>query len=160
MEYTIAYAKHVGPNDMGILIVIKDRPEWQKDKVNLVGGKIEKGETPIQAAVRELEEESGLIPVCDPYLSGCIKGDFGIVHCVTVPVFETDIRPNPGETELVGWVKWSELQDHPALIPNLRVVIPLMMTGVRDWIVLDEGPTWDNPRHQMVVDVQSYDGRK
>jgi 8-oxo-dGTP diphosphatase len=160
MEYTLAYAKCVGPRDLGILIVIKDRPEWQKDRANLVGGKIEQGETPIEAAVRELKEEAGLVPASSPCISGRIQGDFGVVHCVTIPVFETDVCPDPNETEIVGWVRWTELRDHPALIPNLRVVIPLMMTGVKNWVVLDEAPTWDNSRHQFTVDVQSYDGRK
>ncbi len=43
-----------------VLLIHKNRPDWQKGKMNGVGGKIEPGEQPIQAIVREVWEESGL----------------------------------------------------------------------------------------------------
>jgi len=46
-----------------ILLIRKNRPDWQKGKYNGVGGKIldsEKGKTSNVAMVREFEEETGL----------------------------------------------------------------------------------------------------
>lgn len=43
-----------------VLLIEKNKPEWQKGKFNGVGGKIEEGETPLQAMVREFEEEAGV----------------------------------------------------------------------------------------------------
>ena len=59
-----------------VLIVKKDRPEWQKGRYNLPGGKIEEGEFPEEAAIRELEEEAGLKPIMAPVLMGEITGSW------------------------------------------------------------------------------------
>ena len=63
-----------------LLLVEKAKPEWQKGRLNLLGGSIEDGETPEEAAIRELEEESG-IKVNSATLSGKIVGDNFIVYC-------------------------------------------------------------------------------
>lgn len=47
--------------DRGSVILIrKNRPEWQKGKLNGVGGHIEQGEHPADAMTREFHEETGL----------------------------------------------------------------------------------------------------
>lgn len=43
-----------------VLLIRKLKPEWQYGKMNGIGGKIEPGETPVQAAVREIEEKIGI----------------------------------------------------------------------------------------------------
>lgn len=43
-----------------VWLIEKQKPEWQKGCLNGIGGKIEEGEFPLQAAYRELEEESGV----------------------------------------------------------------------------------------------------
>lgn len=45
-----------------VALVRKNRPPWQAGYLNGVGGKIEPGETPPQAMVREFEEETGVGP--------------------------------------------------------------------------------------------------
>jgi len=42
-----------------VLMIRKNKPEWQKGKLNGIGGKIKEGETPLQAMVREFHEETG-----------------------------------------------------------------------------------------------------
>lgn len=46
--------------DNKVLLIRKKKPEFQKGKLNGVGGLVEKNETPRQAMVREFEEETGL----------------------------------------------------------------------------------------------------
>lgn len=46
-----------------VLLIKKKRPEFQRDKLNGIGGKIEMNETPIKAMVREFKEETGIATV-------------------------------------------------------------------------------------------------
>lgn len=48
------------PAHAGVLLVLKNRPDWQAGLLNGIGGKIESGETPDQAIVREFYEETGI----------------------------------------------------------------------------------------------------
>jgi 8-oxo-dGTP diphosphatase len=43
-----------------LMLIRKNRPEWQKGFFNGVGGGVEKGETSLECIIRETEEESGL----------------------------------------------------------------------------------------------------
>jgi 8-oxo-dGTP diphosphatase len=43
-----------------VVLIKKERPDWQKGLLNGVGGKLEKGETPLTAIIREFEEEAGV----------------------------------------------------------------------------------------------------
>lgn len=43
-----------------VLLIQKQRPAWQKGQYNGIGGKLEEGETPLQAMVRECKEEADL----------------------------------------------------------------------------------------------------
>ncbi len=43
-----------------VVLIKKTHPEWQKGKLNGVGGKVQPGETPYAAMVREFKEEAGL----------------------------------------------------------------------------------------------------
>lgn len=40
-------------------LVIKNRPHWQKGKMNAIGGHIEENESPVEAMRREFVEETG-----------------------------------------------------------------------------------------------------
>ena len=42
-----------------VVLIEKQRPEWQRGKLNGVGGKIEANETPTDAVRREFSEETG-----------------------------------------------------------------------------------------------------
>lgn len=47
-------------NRKNILLIRKNRPEWQAGKLNGVGGKLEEGESPRAAMTREFQEEAGV----------------------------------------------------------------------------------------------------
>ena len=116
MQYVVIFPKmaNAQPGEK-ILLVKKDRPAWQSGRLNLVGGKIEEGETPEQAALRELKEEAGFVPMeinkvipdeknprknvtvsvpLEPTVMGQILGSWGVVYCVKVPIlFGQTIKP-------------------------------------------------------------------
>lgn len=133
-----------------ILVVFKDRPEWQRGKANLPGGKIEPGETPITCAERELEEETGLKSEWTEVL-GKIVGSYGVVYCVKCGVEYAEPEPRKGETEVVKWVNWEEIANSSIIIPNLRAVIPMMMQGVKNFVVADEGPSKGADAHTFAI---------
>lgn len=57
-EYVVGF---LFTEDYGqVLLIKKNRPEWQKGRLNGVGGKIEKNESPEEAMRREFLEEAGV----------------------------------------------------------------------------------------------------
>lgn len=134
MEYVIIDCKRnwMDFKPDSVLIVEKHRPEWQKGRLNLPGGKVEAKESPEMAAVRELREETGITEYNDVKVIGKIVDGDAIIHCVQVELktLLPKISPAAGETEQPIWTLWSTVRDDPRLIPNLRVIIPLMRAGV------------------------------
>jgi len=58
MDYVLGFAFDCRCQQ--VLLIQKIKPEWQAGSLNGVGGKIEKGETPLEAMSRECWEESGI----------------------------------------------------------------------------------------------------
>lgn len=44
-----------------VVLIRKKRPEWQRNLLNGIGGKIEEGETSLDAMIRECREETDLL---------------------------------------------------------------------------------------------------
>src|SRR5690606_2315516 len=104
-----------------ILCVFKNRPKSQAGLINLPGGGIEEGETPEEAAIRELKEESGYDVVAQPRCVGkLIDGDVTVHIMKMFPkdLYE-DIKPREGETEKLAWIDVKTLVKRKDLIPNL-----------------------------------------
>lgn len=57
-EYVLGFA--IDPFNNRILLIQKNKPEWQAGKYNGIGGKVEPGEFPTLAMVREFKEETGI----------------------------------------------------------------------------------------------------
>ncbi len=142
-EYTIVLA--VIPTgqmlelDVDVLVVLKDRPDFLRGLYNLPGGKLEPNETPIQCAERELAEETGIKHIYYSEQMGKIVCSYGVIHCVKCEVGWEDIIAREGETEIASWIGWEKLANNSLLIPNLRVIVPMMLLGVKDFVVSDEG---------------------
>ena len=67
-----------------VVLIKKNRPDWQKGLWNGVGGKIEANETPKEAVVREVKEETGLdIPAFTIHRFLELRTLGGIVHFFT-----------------------------------------------------------------------------
>lgn len=73
-EYVLAVAFSVDRRK--ILLIRKLTPEWQRGLLNGPGGKIEEGETPIQAMTREFKEETSVETTAEHWSSlGTIESD-------------------------------------------------------------------------------------
>lgn len=135
-DYVIILCQRFNDKDSTILIR-KNRPEWQRGLLNLPGGKIEKGETPEAAAIRELKEETGYNT---SYVSvmGIIQDGFSRIYCVkSIITSYGNMNPRVMETEIPEWCDYQSIINDPGLIPNLKIIIPLMRAGKRDWIIKD-----------------------
>jgi 8-oxo-dGTP diphosphatase len=117
------------PDRQRVLLIRKRRPAWQAGKLNGIGGKIEAGETPIEAMRREFREEADLddrdwqevltLSGRDDAGSGVAWrghffrafGDIDAARAMTDETLERHpVRPLPPDT-----------------IPNLHWMIPLML---------------------------------
>lgn len=107
-----------------VLLIRKNRPEWQKGKLNGIGGHIEKGETPLEAMEREFGEETG------------IKADSPWDHFVTMTgsdwrvyfyrAFSLDSFPDidsPTDEEIITISMKDNLPEN--IISNLGWLLPL-----------------------------------
>ena len=99
------------------------------------GGKIEDGETPAEAAVREIEEETGLfVSVGAPVLVLTNEGRrefyFDALKATGEPVLggpEAE-RTNPTNEYILGWVALTDLAHAPIRPPALKAWLM-----ARDW---------------------------
>lgn len=58
IEYCLGFAFNTTLDQ--VILIKKEQPKWQKGLLNGVGGKVEKGETPLKAMRREFREETGV----------------------------------------------------------------------------------------------------
>jgi|SRR6266850_1758320 len=110
------------PNAHSVALIRKLRPAWQKGCLNGIGGKIEPGETPKDAMVREFAEETGA------HVSGwkffCrMYGDDWEVFCFKA--FGDHILSTKTDEEVVR-VFLEDLENHK-VIPNLNWLIPMAL---------------------------------
>jgi 8-oxo-dGTP diphosphatase len=72
------------PTYREVVMVLKDRPEWQAGLYNFPGGKVEKDEEPDDCMPREFKEECGLEtrPI-DWHLVGELEGDDYVLYVYT-----------------------------------------------------------------------------
>ncbi|HYO07354.1 MAG TPA: NUDIX domain-containing protein [Tepidisphaeraceae bacterium] len=117
------------PDRARVLLIRKGRPAWQAGKLNGIGGKLEPGESPLDAMRREFREEAAL-EIDDWHealiLSGRDDAGSGIPwrgHFFRAFGPIDDARTMTDEP----------LEIHPAaalphnVIPNLRWMIPLLL---------------------------------
>ncbi len=104
-----------------VALITKAKPEWQKGKLNGVGGSIEKGETPLQAMVREFKEETGHdVDGWEEFAQ--ITGVEWKVHFFRTVASEKLKFPK-GDVEPVSWYRIDSMFKLDT-IPNLRWLVP------------------------------------
>ncbi len=126
-----------------VLLIRKNRPEWQKGKWNGVGGHIEAGETSVQAMRREFREETGTDVSEKRWQNFAIyRGKGWEVHFYRCEGSMDDVWPTTTTDEAVGNFAFYELP--LTAIPNLHWLIPMSCDKYmqpKDWpfIVEEKG---------------------
>ncbi len=120
VSYVVGFAFDGGGN---VALVRKARPDWQKGRLNGIGGHIEVLEPSHAAMVREFEEETGVtIPEWDLYAT--LQGKDW--ECYFFRAFEVDftfLKTTTDEEILVCPV--NPLPED--VLPNLQWLIPLAL---------------------------------
>lgn len=107
-----------------VLLIEKQKPDWQRGKFNGIGGKVEVGETSSQAMKREFIEETGVDTDKWKYIIS-IYGEgwkVDVFTCKTDDVFEAETI----EKERVCLIPLTDL-DNYNLISNLYWLIPMCL---------------------------------
>jgi 8-oxo-dGTP diphosphatase len=106
-----------------VALIEKKRPEWQRGKLNGLGGSVEKGEGYHEAMVREFREECGLATLEKDWTPFTVMhGDGWDVTCFASRIDFTGIR-SPEEEQVGIW----DVKNIPAdkCIVNLDFLIPI-----------------------------------
>lgn len=77
-KYVVGFL--ISQNCKRVVLIRKNRPQWQAGKLNGVGGHIEDGETPIKAMMREFLEETGVRITSWHKFAQCIGAEWHM-HC-------------------------------------------------------------------------------
>ncbi|WDP84398.1 MAG: NUDIX domain-containing protein [Desulfobacter sp.] len=111
--------------DSRVLLVKKNRPAWQKGRLNGIGGKIEAKESPQAAMARECLEETGLELTWT--LRGLLRGtniDGRAFECHLFYAYSNDLLNfQQREDEPIGLYRPEELSTHQ-IVDSLDFLIP------------------------------------
>lgn len=111
-----------------VALISKLSPNWQAGKLNAIGGKIEAGEQPIDALVREFEEETGVyIPPSEWKYRAKIYDEVKGYEVFFFSAFSDalfEVRSMEAEQVNIMSVQTILNYNYP-IIPNLRWLMPL-----------------------------------
>ena len=111
-------------NNNKVLLINKLKPEWQKGKLNGIGGKIEKNENPIDAMIREFEEEAGVSTETKDWIQICNIFSAEGLWVVYFFVTEKNVyEAKSVEQEQVGWIDIDNLPDN--VISPIQWLLPM-----------------------------------
>lgn len=119
MEYVVGFM--YSEDHTEVALIKKTRPDWQKGKLNGIGGKIEPDELPLDAMIREFKEETGCNHKYWNFFCE-LRGDWGTVHFFYTIGALTELKTM--EDEEVGIYKVADIPNLNT-IPNLRWLVPM-----------------------------------
>ena len=109
-----------------VLLVHKERPEWQKGKVNGVGGKYESGEGAEACIQRETQEETTLeIPESNWVYVGVIHQEKGDVDVLAARYRGSMEDAKRNDDEEIGWFPIDALPEN--VMTNVSWLVPLSL---------------------------------
>lgn len=114
-----------------VLLIEKKRPDWQKGKLNGIGGHVEDGESPHSAMEREFREETGL-KIYGWHRLCILSGNDWKVHFFYN--WHHDIGKARTKTDEVVIEQTVELiitGNNPHTLPNLSWLIPMAISYTR-----------------------------
>lgn len=128
-KYTVGFL--FTPDLSKVLLIHKLAPEWQKGKLNGLGGKIESGEGAVTCFIREITEESGIVlEKKQVRLMGTLRGIDWHVY-VFGAIFQGEIfESRVYEKEKIEWFDVDSLPEK--CVPNLFWVIPFTRNELKN----------------------------
>jgi 8-oxo-dGTP diphosphatase len=113
-----------------VLLIHKSRPESQKGRVNGLGGKIEKNETPLQCIVREVKEESNLQTDPTQWIALGSILDKNVWHAYVFAYVYTNVQTDAKSMEDQP-VEWFPVDNLPKnSMNNLAWLIPFALDKI------------------------------
>lgn len=128
-KYTLGFVFDGYTNN--VLLIRKSKDDWQKDRLNGLGGSMEDGETSRQCVSREVFEEANVwIDPTEWVEVGALEGPDWLVYVFTVLSLNTNnlISNSPNEGE-VDWYNSVVLPIE--VINNLKWLVPLCRDRLR-----------------------------
>lgn len=124
-----------------VALILKNRPTWQAGKLNGIGGKVEDGEAPIDAMVREFWEETSVLTFRENWSHMATM----VYPSATIYVFKSagDCEIKSVTDEPVAWFPLKHLQVLPT-IGNLQWLIPLAFDPENVYIGVTGEPPYAN----------------
>jgi len=122
MKYVAGF--YFDKEEKNIALVEKNRPAWQKGKLNAIGGKIENGESPAEALTREFLEETG-VKVDDWEHTVSLAGNSWEVHFFRAYGNPDLCKTVEDEKILVYSVK--DALNSTSLVPNIYWILPMSL---------------------------------
>ena len=128
-KYVLAFAFDKAGDK--VVLVVKDRPEWQKGKINGVGGKVEDCDNyPSEAMSREFYEETGVAIDCFESFGSMeflndVLGGKAIVYlfrAFTDKIYSCKTK----ESEEIVILSVEQALKSKNIIPNLQYLIPML----------------------------------
>lgn len=128
------------PAQPKVLLIRKNRPAFQKGKLNGIGGHVEPGETPLDAMRREFQEEAGLdIDTWKP--AAILEGPDFVVHVFYAWAGTGLFSSARAQTdEPLEALSTADIQCRDVM-PNIRVLIPIALdeSGISKPVRLYDG---------------------
>jgi 8-oxo-dGTP diphosphatase len=122
-KYVVGFA--FSPLAESVVLIRKTHPNWQAGKLNGVGGRIEDGESALDAMRREFAEETGIYHL--DWSQFCVLGDARSWQIHFFSASPKDIWSAQSTTdEEVEICSVTELPNY--VIPNLRWLIPMALS--------------------------------
>ena len=124
-----------------VWLIRKERPEWQRGKLNGIGGHIEPGERPADAMRREFREEAGLdVETWEHALT--MEGTGWRVHIFRAFSYEFRTEhPSTQTDEVVGFYQVGAMFPHSLVVPNLCWMVPFLLdTELRPPVLMQVRP--------------------
>jgi 8-oxo-dGTP diphosphatase len=120
-KYVVGYLFNRDTNE--VCLIQKNRPQWQKGRLNGVGGHIEAGESPASAMTREFWEEAGERNIAwRQFLF--ITGTGYELNCFTAKADGANLKNIHSATdEIIGWYPVESLPQN--ILPNLKWIVPM-----------------------------------
>lgn len=136
-----------------VLLLLKRRPDWQRGKFNGIGGKIENGEDPHEAMVREAREELGIMTRTGDWRQFAVLTDSRDYAVVCFSMHSNHYQEENSEFNPMTLGELSSTEDEEAvifdvrklpenIIPNVRWLVPMAASlglGERaNWFLVEE----------------------